>query len=463
MNAFLFRLLGCRIQTLRQLSDGDVSARLSDLFVAQQLVFGQTLPSLMTALTLLGGLFYLATVGPALLVPLTIAMAVVAILYLLVAPRMRDLTEDRLKARSLWRERLIERFENWRLFRHMDANHRLLSRMDDVLTKTSDLGQRGIVLSSLLSWGTAVASLGFLAGAWWIGVEGFQSGKYTLGQVLVMMGLALAAFRSMVGLASLVSSWIRAEPSIKRLREIVDRSEPESRLSELRGIVRPVGQVLTMNNISFAWNDGPDVLKEFTAEIGPREWVAIVGASGSGKSTLAYLLGGLVEPRTGCFSLGNSGEAVPLEIMRRHVAVVPQEPTVFDQSVRENVLAGLDNVSDEALSRVLDVTDLASFVRRRKRGIDDFVGENGKHVSVGEKIRIALARALVRLPGVIVLDETFGHLDEDTTDRVVRGLRGCDVAAIVLTHDRELARRCDRAYRLVGGVLEAFDETGEDG
>jgi len=117
-------------------------------------------------------------------------------------------------------------------------------------------------------------------------------------------------------------------------------------------------------------------------------------------------------------------------------------------------MTGLDSVSDECLHRAVHTSDLTTFVGKRRRGLDDFVGENGTQVSVGEKARVALARALVREPRILVLDETFGHLDEATANRVVDNLRRERVAVILLTHDETLARRCDRVYALNDGRLK---------
>ena len=454
LNAFLFRLLGCRIQNLRALTDGDMSARLSDLMVAQQLLFGQTLPSVLSTLMLIGGLIYLASVAPVFLAPLGVAAILIAALYAVMAPRLRELTRERLVTTSSWRDRLIERFENWKLFRHFDPDLGMLPRIDPYLSATADLGQRGAALGALLTLGTAFIAMGFLGAAWTIGVRGYQSSAYTFGQFFVLMGLALAAFRGVVGLASLVSAWIRAEPSIRRLRELAEHTEPETdsfapcaAASDAR---TEVG--LSIRDVSFAWPKRAAILSDFSLELGASEWIAIVGRSGSGKSTLAYILGGLIEPGSGTVTIARNQPAA-LDDLRRTIAVVPQEPMLFDVTLKENIATGLNSVSNESLQRAVQVSGLSDFVGKRRRGLDDFVGENGSQVSVGEKVRVALARALVRDPHVLVLDETFGHLDEGTALRIVENLRREKLAVILLTHDERLARRCDRVFALRDGRL----------
>lgn len=454
LNAFLFRLLGCRIQRLRGLSDGDLSARLSDLFVAQQLLFGQTLPSVLSTLMLAGGLVYLGTVAPAFLIPLGAAGVLIGMLYAAIAPRLRALTRDRLATYSTWRERLMERFENWKLFRHFDPENGMLPRIDPILAATADLGQRGAVLGALLAWGTALIAMGFLGAAWSIGVRGYQDDGFSLGQFIVLMGLALGTFRGMEGLASLVTAWVRAEPSIRRLRELVEHTEPESDLVGMRGDGSQQWSGLAIEDLSFAWPERAPILSRLSLTVAPSEWVAIVGRSGSGKSTLAYVLGGLIEASDGAIRVGGAERGVlDLDDLRRHIAVVPQEPTLFDATLKENILTGLTSVTDEALSRAVELSDLSAFVQKRRRGLDEFVGENGSQVSVGEKVRIAMARALVREPDLLVLDESFGHLDEGTALRIGENLRRAKVAVILLTHDETLARRCDRQYALHDGRL----------
>ena len=453
LNAFLFRLLGCRIQSLRALTDGDMSARLSDLLVAQQLLFGQTLPSVLSTLMLVGGLIYLASVAPVFLIPLGVATVLIATLYAVMAPRLRELTRERLVTYSSWRDRLIERFENWKLFRHFDPELGMLPRIDPFLSATADLGQRGSALGALLTLGTAFIALGFLGAAWTLGVQGYQRDVYSFGQFFVLMGLALGTFRGTVGLASLVSAWIRAEPSIRRLRELADHTEPEPESGAALSVTDAQSwSGLVIRDVSFAWPKRAPILSDFSLDVSPAEWIAIVGRSGSGKSTLAYILGGLIEQSAGTMTVAGN-EPAELDELRRHIAVVPQEPMLFDVTLKENIATGLGSVSNEALQRAVQVSDLAGFVGKRRRGWDDFVGENGNQVSVGEKVRVALARALVRDPRVLVLDETFGHLDEGTTTRIVENLRRERIAVILLTHDERLARRCDRVFALRDGRL----------
>src|SRR5262249_16740249 len=195
---------------------------------------------------------------------------------------------------------------------------------------------------------------------------GFQTGRFSLGQFLVLMGLALMIFRGVVALASLVTAWVRAAPSIRRLREVIERTESEQVSPSLRGAGLRTRSGVEIDELSFAWPDRPPVLSRVSFAVGAGEWVAVVGPSGSGKSTLASVLGGLVEPSGGTVSLGGeSAGSLHPDLMRRRVAVVPQEPTLFDATLRENIVAGCESAGEGALLHAVDLSDLAPLVHKR--------------------------------------------------------------------------------------------------
>jgi ATP-binding cassette subfamily B protein/subfamily B ATP-binding cassette protein MsbA len=182
--------------------------------------------------------------------------------------------------------------------------------------------------------------------------------------------------------------------------------------------------------------------------------LAIVGASGSGKSTIADLLVRLVDPDAGRVLLdGHDLRDLALSDVRRLVHVVEQDPFIFHASVRMNVLYGRPDADDFAVWDALEAAGLDRLVQGMPDGLCSKVGERGRELSAGERQRLALARAFLADPAVLVMDEATGALDPSSEAAVIEGynrlMRGR--TTVVITHRLDLARQADRAVVIKDG------------
>ena len=185
--------------------------------------------------------------------------------------------------------------------------------------------------------------------------------------------------------------------------------------------------------------------------------VAIVGVSGSGKSTLTSLLARVWDPADGAVLLGGVDvRRLPLAEVRRRIAIVDQRPFVFGRSVRENLLLGAPDASEEELARALHVAALDEVVSSLPQGLDTPLRERGSRLSGGQLQRLAIARALVTDPDVLVLDESTGALDA-ATERTVRERlaqwRDGRRTIVEVTHRVDQVRAADRVLVLDRGVV----------
>jgi ABC-type multidrug transport system fused ATPase/permease subunit len=185
--------------------------------------------------------------------------------------------------------------------------------------------------------------------------------------------------------------------------------------------------------------------------------VALVGATGSGKSSLCHLLAHLSDPTAGEIRLGG----VPLadldpEALHRATALVFQESFLFADSVRENLLLGEDDHPDDELLRLLEVAKARTFVERLPRGLDEIIGERGVTLSGGQRQRLALARALVREPRVLLLDDATSAVDPRVEQAILEALRTSVAATtIVVAHRVSTIALADRVLLLEDGRITA--------
>ena len=215
---------------------------------------------------------------------------------------------------------------------------------------------------------------------------------------------------------------------------------------------------VSFHNVTFSYPERPNapVLKDLSVTIAEGECVAIVGASGSGKSTIASLLQRLYEPSSGTIAIGHVNELRWMDVhhLRDHVAVVSQQPNLFDASIAENIAYGslLSNTAIEAAARAANVHD---FIMSLPKGYQTMVGENASLISGGQAQRLQIARALARPSKILILDECTSALDPANQAAVMETIKTAKVGrtTLMVTHKLQVMRMCDRILVVDNGRI----------
>ena len=210
-----------------------------------------------------------------------------------------------------------------------------------------------------------------------------------------------------------------------------------------------------VDNIKFAYGDGPYVLDGVNLEIQAGEKVALVGASGGGKSTLVQVLLGLYPPLFGEIKFDNVPVSrIGMEVVREHVACVLQHPALFNDTVRMNLTLGRE-VPDAALWRVLEVAQIKEVIEAMPRGLDSLIGVDGIRLSGGQRQRIAIARMALTNPQVVILDEATSALDAETEAKLhialADYLKGRTM--IIVAHRLSAVKQADTVYVFEDGKV----------
>jgi ATP-binding cassette subfamily B protein len=298
-------------------------------------------------------------------------------------------------------------------------------------------GVPGLLLS-------ASTMLVFLYGGWQV-----IHGTLTVGSLVAFMAYQMRIvppIQSLMGLyanlATVRVSLARVDQILETPVEVVENGAPFS-LDSCTGRI-------AFENVTFRF-DRDLVLERVSFAVQPGETVAIVGPSGSGKSTIADLLLRMLDPDSGAIRLdGHDLRELRLEDVRRHVVLVDQEPFVFHASVGENLRYVRPDASDSDLRDACRAAGIAEFIDNLPQQYDTIVGERGMALSSGEKQRLAIARAFLANPAVLILDEPTAALDPASEQRVIAGyatlMRGR--TTIVISHRFEVASRADRVIVL---------------
>jgi ATP-binding cassette, subfamily B, bacterial len=294
----------------------------------------------------------------------------------------------------------------------------------------------------LLSIGSAIV---FLYG-------GFRvvNGTLTLGTFGAFLAYQMRVFAPAQALMGLYASLATARVSWHRVMQLLDAAIEvvESPAAE----AMPLAQGrLDFDGVSLSTERGQHVLDDVTFAIGPGESLAIVGASGVGKSTIAFLAARLLDPDAGSVRLdGHDLRGLRLEDVRRHVVLVEQEPVLLHATIGENIRYVRPEASDAEVRAAAVAAGIAGFIESLPQQDDTVVGERGLALSAGERQRIALARAFLANPTVLVLDEPTAALDPASEKQVIEGYRSImrGRTTIVITHRRDLAMAADRVLVL---------------
>jgi ATP-binding cassette subfamily B protein len=280
-----------------------------------------------------------------------------------------------------------------------------------------------------------------------------STGDVTVGelvQVMTLFGILAFPFRVVGFLLEELPRAVVASDRIARVLAAPLRTRPEA------GSALPDGPLeVALDHVRYGYEEEA-VLDDVTVRLASGQVVALVGSTGTGKSTLCTLLAHLVDPDAGTIHLGGVDlrDAEPEEV-RRAVSLVFQESFLFADSVRENLAMGAA-VSDADIWAALDVARARSFVERLPAGLDEIIGERGVTLSGGQRQRIALARALLRRPGLLLLDDATSAVDARVERAILDGLRGAVAATtVVVAHRVSTIALADRVLLLEDGRIAA--------
>ncbi|WP_159107425.1 ABC transporter ATP-binding protein [Azospirillum sp. B506] len=225
------------------------------------------------------------------------------------------------------------------------------------------------------------------------------------------------------------------------------------------GTLPTFSRSLSFRNVGLRTPDGRQALDGVELELPFGVLLAVTGPSGAGKSTLADVAAGLALPTRGTLSV-DGVELAPalLPSWRRQVAVVPQDPFLFHDTIRANLLLAAPDADEPALWAALEAAAAADFVRALRQGLDTVVGERGGAVSGGERQRLAIARALLRRPRLLILDEATSALDGGSEAMVLRTLERLhrQTTVLAVTHRDQTRRAADMVLELDGGKISRF-------
>ncbi|SDA68921.1 ATP-binding cassette, subfamily B, HlyB/CyaB [Sinorhizobium sp. NFACC03] len=436
----LFRhVLNLPLPFLQRWPAGETLARLGETDTVRGFLTGTVSGALLDLLFAIVYLGALLAISPFLTMVVLVTLPLQIIFFGLIGPFLRRRMQESFLANARHQSRLVEAFGNIATIKALACEERQVARFQETIV--SSLGASWRVTKIDICSGFVGQILGSAPTILMIflGSQLVFRNEITLGELVAFHLLAGHVTGPVMSLASIWEKWQGLRIARLRIGDFLNTA-PET--ETLRPSLPDDGKLrLTLKDVSFGYTPEQPIIRGINLDIKPDIPTLIVGASGCGKSTLAKLMCGLYVPDSGCV-LANGFDLAEHDphSVRRAVAYLPQEPTLFAGSIRENLLLAKHDATSEEITRVLIDSASDEVIAQLPKGLDSEVGERGGYLSGGQRQRIALARALLSQPRLLILDEPTSALDTAATMRIAETLQRLarDITLVIITHRPDL-------------------------
>jgi subfamily B ATP-binding cassette protein MsbA len=281
------------------------------------------------------------------------------------------------------------------------------------------------------------------------------NGQLTLGTLVAFLSYIISFYEPLRRLTEVDNTFQQAIAAGERIFELLDT---KSEIQDVPGatVFDGIEGEVVFEHVHFRYGEGDRVLEDVSFHVAPGEMVALVGPSGAGKTSIANLLCRFYDPENGRVLVdGHDLREVQVQSLRKHIAVVLQDTFLFNTTVRENLRYGKPGASEEEMVRAAKTAYAHAFIRDLPAGYDTEIGERGVKLSGGQKQRLALARAILADPRILILDEATSAVDAEAEYLIQQALEEVlkGRTALVIAHRLSTIREADRIVALEEGCI----------
>jgi ATP-binding cassette subfamily B protein len=437
---------------------GDVMARMTNDLNAVRMLLGPALMySANTIFFTVFALFFLLRLSPYLTLVALAPMPLASIVVQYLGHRIHDRFERIQASFSEISAQAQENYSGARLIRAFAREESQIGLFERLNKQYIGRALRLVQLMGML-WPTLEFILGVsMVITLMAGGHQVLAGKITPGQFVEFNTYMILLIWPIIAVGWVINIFQRGTASVTRIDELL-KAEPaiDDRSADLSvGPDTALRGEIEFRHLNFSY-DKSQVLRDISLRIPAGSSLAIVGPTGCGKSTLVNLIARLYEAPEGSLLIdGRPVRDYPLAVLRRNIGMVPQETFLFSETIRENLAFGAPNASAEDLLRAAEAAHIRVEFEEFPQGFETMVGERGVTLSGGQKQRAAIARALLRRPAILILDDALASVDTYTEERILGGLHAYTAAAttILISHRVSTVRNADQIVVLVHGKI----------
>lgn len=456
---FIEHILRTQWFSINHYHSGDLQTRITNDVSQIVNTWMSTIPSILTFIFQFIGAFITLSVFDYRLALFAFVITPIALLISwFIGQQLKKFQSDIQKAESKYRSLINEILQHSVVIKTFQ--HETLS---SAVVKRAQLNRQGLIIkqakfniASQLTIRLAFSLSFFAAFAW--GAYRISLGLLTFGTFTAFIQLIGQIQTPMTGISRQLSQLLVSFSSVERILDIYDQPlEPIANTTSITNTPM-IKTDLHIDQVSFGYTPTQTVINEASMDIPYGTHLVIIGESGAGKTTFIRLLLALTQPNTGTISISvGNNQPIPISSLTRgYFTYVPQGDTLFSGTIRENLLYGDPEASDELLFQALDAAYAGDFVRRTPDGLSSPLGENGIGLSQGQAQRLSIARALLRKTPILILDEATSGLDENSEREVLHRIQAYrqGMTCITITHRKTVYDLCDHIYQLSDGVFE---------
>ncbi len=446
--------LGFRFFANRRL--GEITSRLTNDVASIRTALTDAVPnSITTTFSLLGAVLLMMLLNWRLSLIVFITVPFVTFLTRYFGNKIRKLARDvqddladstAIAEDALGAIRIVKAFarEVFEVGRYSKAVERLFER-----------SRRKILLSSLFWSCISMLFMTTLVVIFWYGGREVLAGRLTPGDLVAFIFYAFSIARSISQISRLYTSINSAVGASDRIFDLLEEM-PEVQDQPGAKPLPPVDGNVKFRDVTFAYEDNRNVLKDISFEAKAGQTIAVVGPSGAGKTTLVNLIPRFFDPQEGHIGIdGIDIKTVQKKSLRQQIAIVPQEVHLFGSSIRENVAYGRLEATDSDIEQAARDANAWEFIHELPQGLDALVGEKGVKLSGGQRQRLAIARAILKDPRILLLDEATSSLDSESEAEVQQALERLmkNRTSFVIAHRLSTVQDADRILVMDEGKI----------
>lgn len=334
-----------------------------------------------------------------------------------------------------------------RAFAEGESEREDFKRLSRDFTKSSiRVGKINALLNPLT---TIIVNAAIIAIIYLSGIK-VNRGNMTQGEVVAFVNYMMQIFLAMTVIANIVFLFTKAHASMQRVKEVMQT--PTSIVGAQVSLGEPNAPVAEFKNVSFSYGKEGYALKNISLKIEKGEIIGIIGGTGSGKSTLANLVPRFYDATLGeVLFQGVNVKEYDLKALRMKIGIVPQSAVLFTGTIESNLRWGKPDASEEQLLRALKIAQAMEIIKGKKDGLKEWVIQGGRNFSGGQRQRLTIARALVREPDLLILDDSASALDFATSLKLSRALKKSGITCVVISQRAEAVKRANKILVLDGG------------
>ncbi len=444
---------------------GDIMARMTNDLNAVRMLLG---PGLMySANTIFMSVFalvFMLHISPRLTVMALVPMPLASIVVQYVGRKIHERFE---RIQAIFSDISAQAQENYsgvRLIRAFTREESQIGLFERLNREYIGRALRLVQLMGML-WPTLEFILGIsMVITLWAGGHLVLANRISVGEFVAFNTYMILLIWPIIAVGWVINIFQRGTASVTRIEELL-KSEPAIRDSHSvlsgfgQGAEEELKGEIEFRHLTFSYGEGSDatpVLRDVSLHIPAGSSLAIVGPTGCGKSTLVNLIPRLYDAPEGTLLVdGRPVREYPLEVLRRNIGMVPQETFLFSETIRENLAFGAPRADAEELLQAAEAAHIRKEFEEFPQGFETMVGERGVTLSGGQKQRSAIARALLRRPAILILDDALASVDTYTEERILSGLRNftANTTTILISHRVSTVRNADRIAVLDKGRI----------